>query len=240
MAILNRGTLVLVGCAIALGGAVLLLENRSDTAADPTNLETDSELVSEAEDTGELMFPFAEEEIESFTLSRPDETLAFSKDEVGAWQMTAPQTAEAEGGAVAFLLNQLTSSAAQSFDVAPDTLERFGLVAPDVTIELVAAGESYEFLVGDSDFTGDQRYVRAIALAEAENTAAETIDVHLVSGGIANAVERPTEEWLVSEAETSEQTSDGAETTLEEATPTAETVEEDAPQEATEENTEAE
>lgn len=199
MAILSRRTLVLAGCAIALAGAVLLIESHSDKILDSATPEADSELVSDAaESTGELMFPFAEEDVERFTLSRPGETLAFDKDDNGFWQMTSPQVAEAEGGAIAFLLSQLTSTAMRSLEVAPDTLEKFGLADSAIKIELVAAGKPYQFLVGNADFTGDQRYVRAIAIEDADKEAsAETVTIHLVSGGITNAVERPTAEWLV-------------------------------------------
>jgi len=212
VAILNRGTLILAGCAIALGGAVLLIESRSDKTADSTPLETDSELVADsAEATGDLMFAFAEEDIERFTLSRPGETLAFVKDDNGFWQMTSPQVGEAEGGAIAFLLSQLTSTAVRSLEVAPDTLEKFGLANPAITIELVAAGKPYQFLVGSADFTGDQRYVRAIAVEEAAATSsAETVDIHLVSGGIMNAVERPTAEWLVTVGDATSQTEESS------------------------------
>ena len=199
MAILNRRTLVLAGCAIALTGAVLLIESRTDKTVDSATPQTDSALVSDAtEATGELMFPFSEEDVERFTLSRPGETLAFSKDSNGFWQMSAPQAAEAEGGAIAFLLDQLTSTAMRSIEVAPDTLEKFGLADPKITIELVAAGKPYKFLVGSADFTGDQRYVRAIAVEDEDQEAtADTVTIHLVSGGITNAVERPTAEWLL-------------------------------------------
>ena len=202
MAILNRGTLILMGCAIAFGGAVLLLENRPK-AENSASSDAESELVSNAsQDTGKLMFPFAEADVESFKLSRPNETLTFSKDKDGFWQMSSPQVAPAEEGAIAFLLNQLTSTSARSLEVAPATLERFGLAEPEATIDLVANGQPYQFLVGDADFTGDRRYVRAIATAADEQAndkkTAETVEIHLVSGSITNAVNRPTEEWLAS------------------------------------------
>lgn len=204
MAILNRRTLVLAGCAIALAGAVLLIESRSDKTVDSAAPEADGTPVADVtKATGELMFPFSEEDVERFTLSRPGETLAFSKDSNGFWQMSAPQVAEAEGGAIAFLMNQLTSTAMRSLQVAPDTLEKFGLANPNITIELVAAGKPYQFLVGSADFTGDQRYVRAIAVEDADKEAtADTVTIHLVSGGITNAVERPTAEWLVQKGDT--------------------------------------
>ena len=197
MAILNRGTLVLAGCAIAFGGAVLLIENRPDNVADSDSLNDESALVNSPAETGELMFPFAEADIESFTLSRPGETLAFSKDENGFWQMSAPQVAEAEGGAIAFLLNQLTNVTARSLSIAPDTLEKFDLIEPDVSIDLIAEGKPYQLLLGGADFTGDQRYVRAVNPDEETTDTPETINIHLVSGGITSAVDRPTEEWLV-------------------------------------------
>lgn len=202
MAILNKGTLVLLGCAIALGGAVLFIENRNGKQAEDTD-PADSSLVSQpAEATGELMFPFSESEIESFTLSRPGELLSFSKDDEGVWQMTEPEAAAAEGGAIAFLLSQTTSRAVRSLSVDADSLDKYGLAESDITVDLVASGESYQFLVGDADFTGDQRYVRAIVPEAEEETEAiveetpSTIEIHLVSGGITNAVERPTAEWL--------------------------------------------
>ena len=220
MAILNRGTLVLAGCAIAFGGAVLLIESRPDSVADSSRLDAESELVDNAaEETGELMVPFAEADIESFTLTRPGETLAFRKDDNGFWQMSAPQVAEAEGGAIAFLLNQLTSVAMRSISVAPDTLEKFDLIEPDVSIELIAEGKSYQFLVGSTDFTGDQRYVRAINSeddSDAEEESTQTVDIHLVSGSLTNAVDRPTDEWVIApegESEPIEDDSDAEEQT---------------------------
>ena len=201
MAILNRGTLILMGCAIAFTGAVLLLENRLK-AEDSASSDAESELVSNAnQETGKLMFPFAEADVESFKLSRPNETLAFSKDQNGFWQMSSPQAAPAEEGAIAFLLSQLTSTSARSLEVAPDTLERFGLAEPEASIELVANGQPYQFLVGDADFTGDRRYVRAIATEADNKETAENIEIHLVSGNITNAVNRSTAEWLASSPE---------------------------------------
>ena len=214
MAILNKGTLVLLGCAIALGGAVLFIENRNGEQAEDTE-PADSSLVSQpAEATGELMFPFSESEIESFTLLRPGETLSFSKDDEGFWQMTEPEVAEAEGGAIAFLLSQLTNRAVRSLSVDANSLDKYGLTDPDITVELVASGESYQFLAGDTDFTGDQRYVRAIT-PEAEETEdpteeiPDTVEIHLVSGGITNAVNRPTAEWLVTPEAGSESDEEG-------------------------------
>ena len=211
MAILNKGTLVLLGCAIALGGAVLFIENRNGEQAEDT-APADSSLVSQpAEATGELMFPFSESEIESFTLLRPSETLSFSKDDEGFWQMTEPEVAEAEGGAIAFLLNQLTSPAVRSLSVDADTLNKFGLAEPDIGIELMASGEPYQFIIGEADFTGDRRYVRAID-PEAEEPAEETpntVEIHLVSGGITSAVNRPTAEWLVTPEAGSESDEEG-------------------------------
>ena len=236
MAILNRGTLVLVGCAIALGGVVLLIENRDggEQAAAP---DAAGEVVSQPpEAEGELMFPFEEDAVESLTLSRPNETLAFEKGD-GFWQMTEPQQAEAEGGAIAFLLTQMLNPAVRSLSVNADTLDKFGLADPEVTVDLIAEGSDYQFLVGNTDFTGDQRYVRVIlpedtspedGSADAPDAAPETVTIHLVSGGLTSAINRPTAEWLI----VSEEESDAEEpSTSESKSPDAELEAEPEPDE---------
>jgi hypothetical protein len=205
MAILNRGTLLLLTGAIALGGGVLLLENRPglDPSAEQsaaTSSENASQGASEnasdsaSSTSGEMFFPFAEAEVEQLSLKRAEGDIAFTKKAEGIWEMTQPQKAVAEEGAIAFLLNQLTSSANQTLTVEPNTLANFGLAEPAVTIDIVAKGSPYQLVVGTTAFTGDQRYVRVV---EGSATPTEPVKIHVVSGSITNAVNRPTPEWLV-------------------------------------------
>lgn len=202
---LNRGTLLLLVSAIALGGGVLLFENRGNVA--------DS---SEASDVqGEPLLPFEESEITQLDLNRSEgDSLAFFRDESGTWQMSAPETQVVEESAIAFLLSQLTRSSNRVISADSDSLSDFGLDDPTATITLEADAGTYQLLVGSADFGGNQRYVQVENLTEdvtdGDDTAEEEspelkenglkeIEIHLVAGGITNAIERPTTEWLITE-----------------------------------------
>lgn len=198
MAMLKRGTVLLLVGAIALGGGVLLIESQRGES----QVSDDSDSASQGE--GEQLFPFAEEEVERLTIERPEGKIAFSKSADGTWQMTAPTAAPAEGGAIAFLLTQLTSPSAHTLSVDPSTLADFGLADPSVTVKLTANGAPYELRLGNADFTGSQRYVETLDTpaqgaeqnnsTEAEQAAA--VKIHVVSSNFNSAVNRPTPEWL--------------------------------------------
>ncbi|EDX86023.1 hypothetical protein S7335_3726 [Synechococcus sp. PCC 7335] len=217
---LNRGTLLLLLIAITLGGGVLLFEN-SDSAERARNAD---ETVGEAQ--GKPLLPFEESAITRFTLSRSNQSdLAFVKDESGVWQMSAPEETIAEGGAIAFLLSQITRPSNRVITAESNNLVDFGLEDPEATITLEATASeaekhTYQLLLGGADFGGDQRYVQVIELmgqADAtssdENSSNEEVDsanlveaeessemeIHLVSGGIANAIERPVPDWISNE-----------------------------------------
>lgn len=190
---LKRGTILLLVSAIALLGGVILLEgNRSLQDGDETTQATDAVLRSD----GEQMLPFAEEAVESLEVERAAETLAFEKTDEDTWRMVEPDQALAEPGVIAFLLNQITNPSAHTLTVEPDSLVEFGLDSPIATVSLIAEGESYQLAVGGKDFTGDQIYAQVIEPASSDAEPAETVKIHLVSGGLDNAVNRPTSEWL--------------------------------------------
>jgi hypothetical protein len=201
MAILNRGTLLLLTGAIALGGSVLLLENQrgldpsvEQSAATPAADASENDSENAASISGEMIFPFAEAEVEQLSLKRPEGNIAFTKKAAeGIWEMSQPQKALAEEGAIAFLLNQLASPANQTLTIEPNTLANFGLADPAVTIDIVAKGNPYQLVVGTTAFTGDQRYVRVV---EGSATPTEPVKIHVVSGSLTNAINRPTPEWL--------------------------------------------
>ncbi len=224
---LKRGTLLLMMAAIALGGGVLLFEAQQrrasvDSASDPasevsaSSPEDPSNGALEQEGAGDLLFSFAEADVESITIKRPDGTLAFSKSADGSWKMTQPQAAPAESGAIAFLLSQLTNPVARSLSVAPSDLKDFGLAQPDTTLTLSAQGKSYELAVGIADFSGDKLYVSAVGpesgktnspkpdSAASESTSADSVKIYVVSGGLENAVDRPTAGWLPTASETTD------------------------------------
>ncbi|MGB3296975.1 MAG: DUF4340 domain-containing protein [Phormidesmis sp.] len=210
---LKRGTVLLLLGAIALGGGVILLEsqqrpaaNKPTEQANKTGADTLSKSVSNPDTEGDKapIFPFAEEDVASLTIARSDGTLAFSKSADGTWQMTKPEQKLAESGAIAFLLDQLTSPPVRSLSVEPSTLSDFELESPNATVTLVAKGSTYQLAVGGDDFTGDKLYVQTTKAPRAPEAPAtqpdpkssDSVEIYLVSGGLKNAVNRPTPEWL--------------------------------------------
>ncbi len=213
---LKRSTLGLVIGAIALGGSVLWFEGRSSRSEsastalpEPSNGNSARNPANNAEIAGEKLFPFAEADVEQVALKRPGESLVFRKNDDDTWQMTSPQSAIAEGGAVAFLLNQIESPTIKTLTVEAGDLAEFGLAEPAVLVDLTAAGKSYQLAVGAADFSGNQRYVRTIADSPVANGVSETdtgaadatsVKIHVVSGSLLSAIERPTPEWLIQDS----------------------------------------
>ncbi|MEM9087773.1 MAG: hypothetical protein AAGC93_03415 [Cyanobacteria bacterium P01_F01_bin.53] len=209
---LNRGTLLLLMGAIVLGGGVLLLEHFQGENANQATQNASTAANNIAEGDGERLFSFPEEDIESFVVNRGTDTVSFEKQENETWEMTTPEPGIAEGGAIAFLLSQLTNPALKTLTIeSGNELANFGLAEPNTTVDLVAAGKPYQVMLGDSDFSGDKRYVRVVdgrettdsqAGSEGQNTdTPDPIKVHVVSGSIVNAVNRPTAEWLIATEE---------------------------------------
>ncbi|MGC1305654.1 MAG: DUF4340 domain-containing protein [Phormidesmis sp.] len=204
---LNRTSILLLLGAIALTGGVLLLEGQRDRTEPETT--TPGQPSTAAATAGDPLFPFAEADVDSFIVERPDGLISFVKQADDTWTMTEPQSAPAEGGAVAFLLDQLTSTAIQTLSIDPATLSDFGLADPIATVELTADGGLHQFAVGNADYTGDKRYVQVIEADTPEETGAkeanpeESVTIHVVSGGILNAVNRPTADWLMADDDSS-------------------------------------
>ena len=250
---LKRGTLGLLLSAIALTGGVLLFENRAGSESSDTAVDTEGIVDTEA--TAQLL-PIEEEEIEQFSVLRAAadaesdaaetepagiEELSFVKTDDGQWEMSKPDTAVAENGAIAFLLSQLTSPSARSVAVeGTETLEAFGLANPDYTVTLSALDKDYSVAIGGLDFAGDKRYVQVMEIQpdepepdEAENeapsdevqsseTGAEEMEIYAAPGDIVNAVNRPTSEWLAAD-DTANETADDTEDDLDESSAEEET-----------------
>ena len=196
---LKRTTLLLLVGAVGLGGGILLLESRRGGLIRESAEETATD---GADGQRESLFPFAEAEVDSFRVERAEGAIAFLQAG-GTWQMTAPQTVSAEAGAVAFLLSQLTDQSARQLSVEAAKLEEFGLTEPTAQVDLVADGKPYQLLIGSQAFTGDQLYVQAIDAQDLEAQADDspaavesTVDIYLVPARLANAVNRPTAEWI--------------------------------------------
>ncbi len=166
---------------------------------------------------------FSDSSVDSSSNNSQAEELSFTKNDDGTWQMAEPKDAIAESGAIAFLLSQLTSPTARPVSLktedstgndSTESMEEFGLADPDYSVSFTAKGNDYLLHVGGLDFAGDKRYVQALSAQPSQldtNTDQDTdqeippvaADIYAVPGSILNAVNRPTQEWLVAD-ETSE------------------------------------
>lgn len=185
----QRGTVVLVGVALLLGAGVLMGELRQSRT--PENAAVNEE------GQGPI-FQFSEADVAKLSVERQGETLVFEGDGEGNWQMVNPENWVAEPGAVAFLLSRLNTDAPlQRVTMAADQIEAFGLDQPQgqVTVRL-QDGTEHVLVLGGPDFSGNANY----AVIDPDGswpppTPTETYEVLVVTGDVANGINRPLEEW---------------------------------------------
>ncbi|MBE9113171.1 DUF4340 domain-containing protein [Nodosilinea sp. LEGE 07298] len=184
----QRSTLILVGVAFLLGAGVLIAESqRSQSPPSATQSESTEPILA-----------FEEADVATLTVDRGDETLVFEQGDDGNWQMTAPENALAEPGAVAFLLSRLnTDSPLQTVTMTADQATDFGFDAPVgiVTVTL-KDGTEHELILGGPDFSGSANYavVDPDPWPPAEG---QEYSVLVVTRDVANGINRPLEEWLM-------------------------------------------
>lgn len=189
--------MILIAIAALLGGVVVLVELQKN----PTQEETRS--------AGKKLFPFQESDIQAFSLKTPQQTVSFAKIPASSpsvktgspspspasqsWQMTAPETAIASEGSIAFLLNLIgAGSSEKTLTIPVARLAEFGLDQPQATIDITLNNQKkHRLVLGDPDFNRSFLYAQVDPLSKPE--AAQTI--HLVSLDFENAVNRPISEW---------------------------------------------
>lgn len=178
-------TIVLVLVALLLGGVVLVTTRQS---ADQPGTES-----AEASD----LFDFTEDQVQSFTLETPLQSLAFEKDAEGIWQMTEPETVPASDASIAYLLDLLaTGSSTRAFTAPVGDREDFGFHQPLATITVTLDDqETHTLVLGEYDLTRTARY----ALVDSPTPDPEELTISLVSPNFENAVSRPLDEWKQSE-----------------------------------------
>lgn len=185
---IKRSTVLLVGIALLMTAGVVILETRQPPA---------TEGGTEAESTGRPLFGFDEKDVTALTVNRNGESLAFSKDKDGNWQITQPEVGPAEPGAVAFLLSRLTSdSSLQEVSMAADQQQDFGFTNPagQVTVTLTD-GSTHTLILGGKDFSGNSRYAIADPKTWPLPADSNAIPVQVVSADVANGIDRPLAEW---------------------------------------------
>jgi hypothetical protein len=188
---LNTPTVFLVGIAAILGIVVFAdLQGGGPTDS--------------AEESGQPLFDFTEEEVQSFTIENFQGTLAFERDDEGTWQMTEPEPFLASDASVAFLLNLLaTGEGDRTLTVCPEEVGEFGLEPPQATVDIVLEDNTtHELYLGDFDFSQQSVYAQVdpedadgSESAGSGEDASGGINVLLVSASLDTAINRPVEEW---------------------------------------------
>jgi len=216
---LKRSTVLLVGVAL------LIAESRSGNESQTAAVDS----------SGEPIFPFAETAVTQLRVERDGETLAFTRDDSGNWQMAEPEVGPAEPAAVAYLLSRLNTDAPlQTVTMAPDALADFGLDTPAGTaVVTLEDGTEHRLMLGGEDFSGSARYAGIDPGTWPPPADAEDISVLVVSADVANGINRPLEEWkLPAEATLDNSAPEAAEESAAEAAP----AEPSEPGEAAEDN----
>lgn len=183
---LQRTPLILLLIALALGGFVYFYEVKGAPQRETAQAES------------KKLFSFKEEQVRSFTLTTPQQTLAFerateaqAKSAGSQWAMTAPDKVPANEASVAYLLNLLATESSQRTVTAEAKQQaEFGLDQPVATIAVTLDNQqTHQFVLGKPAFDGNSLY------AQTDPKSSESLSVHLVSSNFSNAVNRPLVEW---------------------------------------------
>ncbi len=148
---IKKSTLMVLLCALVLGGAVYYFEWRSNKTVKPS------------EDTSKLAFSMQAEDVTSLTVSHPDKAdqppvrLEYHN---GAWSIVQPLDTAADQSAVRGITEGLAAARiSQTEPGAPDRLKAYGLAPPHVSLEFqLKSGAKHTVLLGDKDFTGVSVY----------------------------------------------------------------------------------
>lgn len=196
---LQRSTVALVGAALILAAAVLVLESQAPRRQAADSPDTSVEQAGRPDAAARSLFDFAETDVVALQVQRSQETLAFKRDEAGNWQMVSPQAAEAEAAAIAFLLSRLTSDAPlREITLAADQQQTYGFDPPAATVELTLQdGKTHTLVLGGRDFSGSSLYALVDPAALPLAADAEPVPLYIVSPDVASAVERPLPEWTL-------------------------------------------
>ncbi|PSN18703.1 hypothetical protein C7271_11080, partial [filamentous cyanobacterium CCP5] len=150
---------------------------------------------------GEPLLDFAETDVVTLEVRRDGETLAFEKDDAGNWQMTRPDQDPVEPGAIAFLLDQLSTATSQPpVTITPDQQADFGFDAPVGQVDLeLADGTTHTVVLGGSAFSGSDLYVLVDPAEVPLPEDARETTVYVMPQNLANGVNRPLEEWKIAQ-----------------------------------------
>ena len=148
---IKKSTLLVLACAIILGGAVYYFQWRSSTHPKPV------------EASGKAAFTLQASDVSSLTIVHPgqkDEPEIHLAKQNGTWNITQPLETGADASAVNGITDGLASARiTQSEPGTPDRLKAYGLDSPRLELDFeTKGGAQHKILMGDKDFTGSYVY----------------------------------------------------------------------------------
>lgn len=210
---LQRTPLILLAIAVLLGGVVYLVESQRTAQ---------QEVI--ANQQGQRIFSFEESQVQSLSLTTPQQTLTFDKVPAtqakpqaaspsptptptaipqtlpSVWMMTAPEKRLANDAAIAFLVNLITTGKKQQSVTVPIARQaEFGLDKPLASIEVKLQNQQmHRLILGKSNFDRSGLYARI----DPPITATQNLTLAIVPIDFESAVTRPLSEWQSSEQST--------------------------------------
>lgn len=148
---IKKSTLIVLLCALVLGGAVYYFQRKSNKTEKPS------------EDTSKLAFSMPSDDITSLTLSHPGKTdqppirLDYHN---GEWNIVQPLDTPADQSVARGISDSLAAARiSQTEPGTPDRLKAYGLDPAHVSVEFqLKDGTKHTVLMGDKDFTGISVY----------------------------------------------------------------------------------
>jgi hypothetical protein len=148
---IKKSTLIVLLCAIALGGGVYYWQTRHANKSKTTKAKS------------KPAFSVVPADIVSFSISHPAQkdqpTINFEKQK-GAWRIVQPVDTLADQPIAEGFVDQLAESRPTEINaVTPDRRKAFGLDPPQASVEFqTRSGQKHTLLIGDKDFSGSDVY----------------------------------------------------------------------------------
>lgn len=143
---MKKSTLIVVVLAIALGAFVYFYDSKHSVAP-PTD-----------EASWKPAFAVNADQITGLTLASGNGKTVFAK-QGNSWQITQPVTTRADQASISGIVNDLSSAKIRRSFAPTDSLSKYGLAQPAVTIDFQQkGGVEHTIQLGDKDFSGNVVY----------------------------------------------------------------------------------
>lgn len=127
-----------------------------------SNHHKPAETVTASTDTPPPILTLREADITRVNLKKKDGSdLAIAKDSQGKWQITSPETLQADQSAVSGMVSSLASlTSDRVVEDKSDNLSQFGLSAPAAEINITVKNNTHKLLIGDDTPTSNGTYAK--------------------------------------------------------------------------------